>query len=46
MTRMSGNYKGPRGNFGDRSQLTKWILDSGATCHTMPEISDFTPGLL
>ena len=22
-------------------QLTNWILESGATCHTKPEISDF-----
>ena len=33
-------------NFGDSSQLTDWILDSGATCHMAPEVSDFIPGLL
>ena len=27
-------------------QLPNWILDSGATCHTTPYISDFIPGLL
>ena len=33
-------------NFGDSSQLTNWILDSEATCHTTPEVSDFIPGSL
>ena len=28
------------------SQLTNCILDSGATCHMTPEVSDFIPGLL
>ena len=46
MARMSGNDECPFGNFGDSSQLTNWILDSGATCHMMPEVSDFIPGLL
>ena len=26
------------------SHLTNWILDSGATCHMTPQISDFIPG--
>ena len=26
--------------------LTNWILDSGSTCHTTPEISDFILGSL
>ena len=43
MTRMSGNYECPSGNFGDNLQLTYWILDSGATCHMKPEVSDFIP---
>ena len=32
--------------YGDSSQLTNWILDSGSTCHVMPEVSDFIPGSL
>ena len=43
---MSGNDECPRGNFGDSSQLTDWILDYGATCHMKPEVSDFIPGSL
>ena len=30
---MSGNDECPSENVGDSSQLTNWILDSGATCH-------------
>ena len=30
--------------YGDILQLTNWILDSGATCHMTPEVSDFIPG--
>ena len=33
-------------DFGDSLQLTKWILDSGATCHMTSEISDLIPGSL
>ena len=32
--------------YGDSLQLTNWILDSGATCHMMSEVSDFIPGSL
>ena len=32
--------------YGDSSQLINWILDSGATCHMTPEVSDFIPGSL
>ena len=32
--------------YGDSFQLTNWILDSGATCHMTPEVSDFVPGTL
>ena len=32
--------------YGDSSQLTNWILDSGATYHMTPEFSDFIPGSL
>ena len=46
MARTSGNEKCPGGNFGDSSQLTNWILDSGATCHMTPQVSDFIPGSL
>ena len=28
------------------SQLTNWILDSGATCHMTPQVSGFMPYLL
>ena len=46
MAHMSGNDKCPGGNFGESSQLTNWILDSRATCHMTPEVSDFIPGSL
>ena len=46
MARMSNNDKFPSGNFGVSSQLTNCILDSGATCHVTPDVSDFIPGLL
>ena len=44
MARMSGNDECPSGNFGDSLQLTNWILDSGATFHMSPEVSDCIPG--
>ena len=46
MAHMSGNGECPSENFGDILQLTNWILDSGATCHMTPEVSDFIPGSL
>ena len=46
MARMSGNDECPNGDFVDSSQLTYWILDSGATCHMTPEVSYFIPGSL
>ena len=46
MALMSSNDEYPSGNFGDISQLTNWVLDSGATCHMKPEVSDFIPGSL
>ena len=46
MACMSNNDKCPIRNFGDSSQLTNWILDSGAIYHMMPEVSYFIPGLL
>ena len=46
MTRMSGNDKCPGEHFVDSLKLTNWILDSGATCHMTPYVSDFIPGSL
>ena len=46
MARMSDNDKCPSRDFGDSSQLTYCILDSGETYHMMSEVSDFIPGLL
>ena len=41
---MSTNAEITRSNYGDSSQLTNWILYSGATCNTTPEILDFILG--
>ena len=38
--RIYNNAENPRINYGDSLQLTNWILDSGATCHMTPDISD------
>ena len=46
MARMSDDDECPSGNIGDSSQLTNWILDSGATCNMLPEVWDFIPGSL
>ena len=46
MARMYVNDKCPSGKFGDSLQLTNCILDSGATFHMTPEVSDFIPGSL
>ena len=43
MARMYGNDERLSGNFGDSSQLTNWILDTGATYHMTPEVSIFFP---
>ena len=43
---MSRNDECSSENYGDNLQLTNWVLDSGATCHTTPEVSDFVPGSL
>ena len=43
MARISSNDERSSENYCDSSQLTSWILDSGATCHTTPEVSDFIP---
>ena len=41
MARMSCNYECPGETFGESSQLTNWIWDSGATCHMKPDVSYF-----
>ena len=41
---MSDNYECSSRDFGDNSQLTNWILNSGETCHMMPQVSNFIPG--
>ena len=46
MTQMYGNDKISSRDFGDSSQLTNWISDSGTTCHMKPQVSDFILGLL
>ena len=46
MARMSNDDKRKNKDYGDSSQLTNWILDSGATCHMTPEVTDFIPGSL
>ena len=46
MSRMPYNAEIPRRYFEDSYQLTNYILDSGATCHVTPDISDFIPGSL
>ena len=46
MARMSSHDKRLSEKYGDRSQLTNWILDSGAMCHMTPEVLDFIPGSL
>ena len=43
---MSSDDERKSEKYGDSSQLTNWILDSGETCHMTPEISDFVPGSL
>ena len=40
---MSSKYGCSSEEFGNSLQLTNWILDSGATCHMTPEVSDFIP---
>ena len=46
MAQMSSDEKFTSVKYGDSSQLTTWILDSGEMCHMMPEVSDFIPGSL
>ena len=46
MARMSNDDVSKNKDYGDSSQLTNWILDSGATCHMTPKVTDFIPGSL
>ena len=46
MAHMSGNDKIQSRDFSASSQLTNWILDSGATCYTTQQIQYFIPGSL
>ena len=46
MARMSNDDVSENKDYGNSSQLTNWILDSGATCHMTPEVTDFIPGSL
>ena len=46
MARMSNDDVRENKDYGDSSQLTNWILDSGAAGHMTPEITDFIPGSL
>ena len=43
---MSTNAESSRRSYGDSSQLTNWILDSGATFHMTQYISGFILGSL
>ena len=46
MARINPNVESTGRYFGDSSQLTNWILDSGATFHMTPDILDFISGSL
>ena len=46
IARMYSDDERKSGKYGDSSQLTNWILDSGTTCHMTPEVSYFIPGSL
>ena len=43
MAQMSSDEERKSGKYGDSLQLTNWILDSGATFHMTPEVTDFIP---
>ena len=43
MERMSINDERSSEKYGDSSQFSNWILDSGATCHRTPEVWYFIP---
>ena len=44
MARMYSDNERKSVKYGDSQQLTNWILNSGATCHMTPEVTDFIPG--
>ena len=46
MACMSGDDESPRRDFGDSFGLINTILDSVATCHMTPQVSNFSPGSL
>ena len=46
MARMSIDDKRESKDYGKSSQLTNWVLDSGATFHITPKVTDFIPGSL
>ena len=46
MARMSSDDERKSVKYGDSSQLTYCTLNSEATCHMTPEVSDFIPGSL
>ena len=43
---MSSDDKRENKDYGNSSQYTNWILDSGATYHMTPEVTDLIPGSL
>ena len=46
MAQISDNDECSGRDFGESSQLTNCILDSGETCHTKPQVQDFITGSL
>ena len=46
MARMSNDDVSKKKDYGDSSLFINWILDSGATFHMTPEVTDFIPGSL
>ena len=46
MAQMSNDDVREKKDYGDSSQLTNCILDSGANCHMTTEVTDFIPGSL
>ena len=38
MAQISSDDERKSVKYGDNSQLTNWILDSGSTCHILPEV--------
>ena len=43
MAQMSSDDKRENKDYGDSSQLTKWVLNSGTKCHMTPEVTDLIP---